>query len=111
MPPTRGRRWRRAVLVLALVLVLPQLVFSSVVILNSVGNATGAVWLPSFPAAYYALKSALELPLQPYLALFDGLRQNPAIGYAQYAALSRGPIVVASLAILLPAATRLLRSG
>ena len=100
----RGGVWLAAGL-----LAFPYLVFSVVVVLNSIGNATGAVWLPSFPSAYYQAKAALELPLQPYFALFEGLRNSTAVTYAQYTALSRGPIVVATLALVVAAAQALRR--
>ena len=41
---------------------------SLVVVLNAIGNATGAVWLPSFPAGYYAFNRWLYWPFQGYMA-------------------------------------------
>ena len=99
--PTDGSR-RRAVpwgWLIAGLVALPYLVFSIVLVLNSVGNATGAVWLPSFPSGYYVAKSALETPLGPYLALFDAYRNSPGTTYWQYTAASRLPIVALTLAI------------
>src|SRR5687768_1884735 len=88
---------------------LPYLVFSLVLLLNSIGNATGAVWLPSFPSAYYQLKTLLELPLQPYSALFDGYRNSPTTTYMQYTFASRGPVVCLTLGAVVTAAIKLLR--
>jgi len=35
---------------------------SLVVLLNALGNATGVVWLPSFPAGYYRFSRWLYWP-------------------------------------------------
>ena len=88
---------------------LPYLVFSLVLLLNSIGNATGTVWLPSFPSGYYQLKTLLELPLQPYFSLFDGYRNSPTTTYMQYTFASRGPVVCLMLGVVATAAIKLVR--
>ena len=103
---SRGAAWGWLV---AALIALPYLVFSLVLLLNSIGNATGTVWLPSFPSGYYQLKSLLELPLQPYFALFDGFRNSPTTTYMQYTFASRGPVVVLMLGVIATAAIKLLR--
>jgi uncharacterized membrane protein YdjX (TVP38/TMEM64 family) len=95
-----GKRRAPVGWLIASLLALPYLIFSIVVVLNSVGNATGVVWLPSFPSWYYAAKTALEVPLAPYFALFDGFRSNPEVTYNQYALASRLPIIVLTLGII-----------
>ena len=94
---------------IAALIALPYLIFSLVLLLNSIGNATGTVWLPSFPSAYYQLKTLLELPLQPYFALFDGYRNSPTTSYMQYTFASRGPVVCLMLGVIATAAIRLIR--
>ena len=42
---------------------------SLVIVLNALGNATGIVWLPSFPAGYYRLSRWLYRPFQYYFTL------------------------------------------
>jgi hypothetical protein len=37
---------------------------SLVVVVHALGNATGAVWLPSFPAGYYRFSRCLYGPFQ-----------------------------------------------
>jgi uncharacterized membrane protein YdjX (TVP38/TMEM64 family) len=79
---------------------LPYVVTSLVVMLNSIGNATGVVWLPSFPSWYYAASRVLYWPFQPYFALLQPLQANPAVSYMAYAFVSRAPFVLGGLAIL-----------
>ena len=50
---------------------------SLVVIVNALGNATGAVWLPSFPQSYYLFSRWLYWPFQWYFALLAPLRAHP----------------------------------
>ena len=103
---SRGAAWGWLI---AGLIALPYLIFSLVLLLNSIGNATGTVWLPSFPSGYYQLKTALELPLQPYFALFDGYRNSPSTTYMQYTFASRGPVVVLMLGVIATAAIKLVR--
>jgi hypothetical protein len=51
---------------------------SLVVVLNALGNATGVVWLPSFPAGYYRFNHWLYWPFQGYFALLAPLPSAPA---------------------------------
>jgi uncharacterized membrane protein YdjX (TVP38/TMEM64 family) len=90
---------------------LPYFVFSLVLVLNSTGNANGQVWLPSFPSWYYQAKTALELPLAPYFALFEGFRANPGVTYMQYTYASRGPILLLTFAVIVTAIAKLSRRG
>jgi uncharacterized membrane protein YdjX (TVP38/TMEM64 family) len=98
--------WAAAALV-----ALPYFAFSLVLLLNSIGNATGVVWLPSFPAGYYQLKSVMEAPLAPYLALFDGFRNSPGTTYMQYTFASRVPIALVTLALILTGIVKNVRRG
>jgi uncharacterized membrane protein YdjX (TVP38/TMEM64 family) len=75
-------------------------VSSLVVVLNSVGNANGRVWLPSFPSWYYAATRWLYWPFQPYFAALGPLQADPQVTYTQYALVSRLPFLVVSLALL-----------
>jgi uncharacterized membrane protein YdjX (TVP38/TMEM64 family) len=97
--PSRSRFRRRWAWPLASLIALPYFVTSLVVVLNSVGNATGAVWLPSFPSAYYAFARLIYLPFSPYFALLSPLQANPGVGYTTYALISRAPFLVAPLLI------------
>lgn len=85
---------------LASLLAFPYLITSLVVILNSVGNASGVVWLPSFPSWYYAAARILYVPFQSYFSLLAPLQNNPAIDYATFATISRAPFIVLALAII-----------
>ena len=102
----RGATWGWLI---ASLIALPYLIFSLVLLLNSIGNATGTVWLPSFPSGYYQLKTLLELPLQPYFSLFDGYRNSPTTTYMQYTFASRGPVVCLTVGMVAVAAIKLLR--
>jgi uncharacterized membrane protein YdjX (TVP38/TMEM64 family) len=95
-PPRSPRRW---VWPLASLIALPYFVTSLVVVLNSIGNATGAVWLPSFPTAYYAFARLLYLPFSPYFALLSPLQANPGVSYTTYAVVSRAPFLILPLLI------------
>jgi uncharacterized membrane protein YdjX (TVP38/TMEM64 family) len=98
--PRRAQRRQTTLLwALALMVAVPYLVTSLVVVLNSAGSGNGTVWLPSFPAWYYAAQRALWAPLQPFVALFDGYRSTPNVTYAQYTLASRGPVLALSLAV------------
>ena len=50
---------------------------SLVIVLNALGNATGVVWLPSFPAGYYRFSRWLYWPFQGYFALRAPWRAHP----------------------------------
>ena len=57
MIPSSPTAWHRGVprgwLLAAGLVALSYGCTSLVVVLNALGNATGVVWLPSFPAGYY----------------------------------------------------------
>lgn len=84
---------------------------SLVVVLNSVGNATGVVWLPSFPRWYYDASRVLYWPFQPYFQALAPLQANPSVSYAAYAAVSRLPFLVVPLALLAITGWKWGRSG
>src|SRR5262249_57509704 len=50
---------------------------SLVVVVNARGNATGIVWLPSFPSGYYLFSHWLYCPFQWYFALLPPLPPHP----------------------------------
>jgi hypothetical protein len=50
---------------------------SLVVVVNALGNATGVVWLPSFPAGYYRCSQWLYWPFQWYFTLLAPLQAHP----------------------------------
>ena len=73
---------------------------SLVVVLNAIGNATGVVWLPSFPSGYYLLSQWLYWPFQYYFALLAPLQANPQVSYMMYALISRVPFLMGSVAVM-----------
>jgi hypothetical protein len=73
---------------------------SLVVIVNALGNATGAVWLPSFPQSYYLFSRWLYWPFQWYFALLAPLRAHPQVSYMTYALISYAPFLIGSAALL-----------
>lgn len=76
-----------------LVLVLCYTVTSLVVVLNATGNATGVIWLPSFPDWYYASAAGLYRPFAGWFALIEPVRGHPAVDYTTYAWVSRAPFL------------------
>lgn len=93
-------RWAQWGWLLAGLAALLYFLSSVVVVLNSVGNANGSVWLPSFPAWYYTATHLLYWPFQPYFRLLAPLQQNPAITYSTFTLVSRGPIIIVALLVL-----------
>lgn len=83
---------------------------SLVVVLNAIGNATGVVWLPSFPAGYYLFSRWLYWPFQGYFALLAPLQVNPQVSYMMYALLSRVPFLLGSAAVMAVATMQWRRS-
>jgi hypothetical protein len=73
---------------------------SLVVVLNALGNATGVVWLPSFPAGYYRLNQWLYWPFQGYFALLGPLRAHPQVSYMTYALIAYAPFLLGSAAVI-----------
>ncbi|MDQ3699480.1 MAG: TVP38/TMEM64 family protein [Chloroflexota bacterium] len=92
--------------IFASLIALPYFVTSLVVVLNSIGNATGVVWLPSFPSWYYAAVRVLYWPFTPYFALLSPLQADPAVSYTAYAVISRALFLIAPLVIWIIALTR-----
>jgi uncharacterized membrane protein YdjX (TVP38/TMEM64 family) len=84
----------------ASLIALPYLITSLVVVLNSIGNASGVVWLPSFPAWYYAFARVLYVPFQPYFGALSVLQSNPEIDYATFATISRAPFIVVGALVI-----------
>ena len=80
---------------------LAYLLTSLVVVLNATGNATGVVWLPSFPDTYYLISGLMYRPFAAYFSLLAPVQGNPSIDYMTYAWLSRAPFIGFPLACLL----------
>lgn len=88
---------------------LAYLVTSLVVVLNATGNATGVVWLPSFPDTYYRISGLMYRPFAAYFSMLTPIQGNPSIDYLTYAWISRAPFIgfpLACLTIMLFFATR-----
>ena len=77
---------------------------SLVVVLNAIDNATGAVWLPSFPSGYYLFSRWLYWPFQYYFTLLAPLRANPQVSYMTYALISHAPFLLGAVAVIAVAA-------
>jgi hypothetical protein len=84
---------------------------SLVVVLNALGNATGVVWLPSFPAGYYLFSRWLYWPFQWYFTLLAPLRTNPQVSYMRYALIGHAPFLIGSAAVLVVAMIKWSRSS
>ena len=84
---------------------------SLVVVLNALDNATGAVWLPSFPAGYYLVSRWLYWPFQGYFALLAPLRAHPQVSYMTYALIAYAPFLIESAAMIVVAAITWYRSS
>jgi len=91
---------------LAGLLALSYFCTSLVVVLNALGNATGLVWLPSFPAGYYLFSRWLYWPFQWYFALLAPLRAHPQVSYMTYALIGHTPFLIESAAIIGVAASK-----
>ena len=84
---------------------------SVVVMVNALGNATGVVWLPSFPAGYYLFSRGLYGPFQWYFTLLAPLRAHPQVSYMTYALISHVPFLIGSAAVIAVAAIKWYRSS
>ena len=84
---------------------------SLVVVLNALGNATGVVWLPSFPAGYYRVSRWLYWPFQWYFALLTPVRAHPQVSYMTYALISHAPFLIGSVTVLVVAIIKWYRSN
>ena len=84
--PTAGHRGvPRGWLLAAGLVALSYCCTSLVVVLNALGNATGVVWLPSFPSGYYLFSRWLYWPFQWYFTLLAPLRAHLQVSYMTYA--------------------------
>jgi hypothetical protein len=73
---------------------------SLVVVVNALGNATGVVWLPSFPAGYYRVSRWLYWPFQWYFTLLAPLQAHPQVSYMTYALIGYAPFLIGSVTVL-----------
>lgn len=73
---------------------------SLVVVVNALGNATGVVWLPSFPSGYYLCSRWLYWPFQWYFTLLTPLRAHPQVRSLTYALIGHAPFLIGSMAVL-----------
>ncbi|MGH2370994.1 MAG: hypothetical protein ACRDI2_22680, partial [Chloroflexota bacterium] len=89
-----GRRTAPRGWLIASLVALAYFFSSLVVVLNSAGNATGVIWLPSFPAWYYAVTGVLYAPFGFYFAALSSLRADPEVTYSTYALVSRAPFLL-----------------
>jgi hypothetical protein len=88
-------------------LVLSYFCTSLVIVLNALGNATGVVWLPSFPGGYYRFSRWLYWPFQGYFALLAPLRAHPQVSYMTYALIAYAPFLIGSAAVIVVAAIKM----
>lgn len=72
---------------------LAYVLTSLVVVINATGNATGVVWLPSFPDAYYVVSGFMYRPFASYFSMLAPVQANPSIDYMSYAWISRAPFL------------------
>ena len=84
---------------------------SLVVMVNALGNATGVVWLPSFPAGYYRVSHWLYWPFQWYFTVLAPLRAHPQVSYMTYALIAYAPFLVGSVAVLVVAISKWSRTN
>ena len=84
---------------------------SLVIVLNALGNATGVVWLPSFPSGYYRVSRWLYGPFQWYFALLAPLRAHQQVSYMMYALIGHGPFLLGSAAVIVVAVLKWYRSS
>lgn len=71
---------------------------SLVVVMNATGNASGVVWLPSFPDWYYAASTALYRPFRWWFALLTPLQAWPGVDFTTFAWVSRAPFLSGAVA-------------
>lgn len=72
---------------------LAYVLTSLVVVINATGNATGVVWLPSFPDVYYVVSGFMYRPFAAYFSMLAPVQANPSIDYMSYAWISRAPFL------------------
>lgn len=87
---------RTTLLVGTLVSLIAFLYFvtSAVVVVNAF------VWLPTFPAFWYAIQRIMYWPWQPYFDLAYALLGRSSISYGAYAVVTRAPFLVVPLVII-----------
>jgi hypothetical protein len=84
---------------------------SLVVVLHALGNATGVVWLPSFPTGYYRFGRWLSWPFQGYFTLRAPLRAHPQVRYMTYALIAYTPFLIGAATVTGVAALKWSRSS
>lgn len=84
---------------------------SLVVVLNALGNATGVVWRPSFPAGYYCFSRWLSWPFQWHFALLAPLRAYQQVSYMMCALIGHVPFLLGSAAVIAVAVLKWYRSS
>ncbi len=108
---TAGQRGVPRGWLLAGLVALSYFFTSLVIVLNALGNATGVVWLPSFPAGYYRFSRWLYWPFQYYFTLLAPLRAHPQVSYMTYALISHAPFLIGSAAVIVVAVLKWYRSS
>ena len=108
---TTGQRGVPRGWLLAGLVALSYFCTSLVVVLNALGNATGVVWLPSFPAGYYRFSRWLYWPFQCYFALLAPLRVHPQVSYITYALIAYAPFLIGSAAVIVVTTIKWYRSN
>ena len=97
---------------LAAFLVVAYAGTSLVVVANATGNASGVVWLPSFPDWYYAASTALYRPFGWWFVVLAPVQAWPGVDFTAFAWVSRAPFLAAAVAVAAawraPSARRLL---
>ena len=83
---------------------------SLVVVVNTLGNATGVVWLPSFPSGYYLFSRWLYWPFQWYFTLLAPLRAHLQVSYMTYALIAYAPFLIGSAAVVVVTTIKWYRS-
>lgn len=71
---------------------------SLVIVTNATGNASGVVWLPTFPDWYYAVSQALYLPFGWWFALLSPLQAWRGVDFTTFAWVSRAPFISGAVA-------------
>ena len=72
---------------------------SLIVVVNATGNATGVVWLPSFPDWYYVGTALLYRPVAWWFALLAPIQAWPGVDFTTFAWVSRAPFFAAPIAV------------
>jgi hypothetical protein len=110
-PIARPRGVPRGWLLAAGLVALSYFCTSLVVVVNALGNATGVVWLPSFPSGYYLFSRWLYWPFQWYFTCLAPLQANPQVRYLTYALIGHAPFLIGSVTVLVVASIKWSRSN